>query len=58
MMRQTKKDIDKKKKPIEPETDPDALDQETINILSKRKLLMGGIGTTPKKVRGSLAKFP
>lgn len=56
--RQSKKDTSKKKKPTQMETDSDALDQETINVLSKRKLPLADLGSTPKKARGSPAQFP
>ena len=55
---QSKKDTTKKNETTETEADLDALDQETINVLSKRKLPLGGLGSTPKKAWGSPAQFP
>lgn len=42
----------------EVEIEGDTLDQEMINVLSKIKLPLAELGSTPKKAQGSPAKFP
>lgn len=43
---------------VETEVDVDAMDEETINVLSKRKLPLANLGNTPKKAWGSPEQFP
>jgi len=60
-MNKTKKTSTKKKKTLETIEDPEDTNKNTVlavtKVTSKQKLVLGGGGTTLKKVRGTLTKF-
>jgi len=60
--KKTKKTMTKNKNTIETIEDQENIEQTTVLVMTeetgKQKIVLGGAGSTPKKARGTLVKFP